>query len=94
MRFFFLAKEKKNVSLNNTTEVLRAFFFALSLSLFLSLSLSLCASNFLGEERETAFQPLFFCSCCRLFRAAASSRVSALSLFFRCLSARVSFKRK
>ena len=40
-----------------------------------------------GGERETAFLPLFFCSCCRLFRAAASSsRVSALSLFFRRLS--------
>ena len=37
MRFFFLAKEKKTFL--SIQQVLRAFFFALSLSLFLSLSL-------------------------------------------------------
>ena len=45
MRFFFLAKEKKNVSLKKK-QVLRSFFFALSdVSLSLSLSLSLRANG-------------------------------------------------
>jgi hypothetical protein len=92
MRFFFLAKEKKNVSLN-TTSSSRFLFCSLSVSLSLSLSAQTVKVIFEGR-RETAFLPLFFCSRRRLFRAAASSRVSALSLFFRCLSARVSFKRK
>ena len=52
MRFFFSRKGKKNVSLNNTTEVLRAFFFALSLSLFLSLSLSLFVHVIFEGRRE------------------------------------------
>ena len=53
MRFFFLAKEKKNVSLKKK-QVLRSFFFALS---DVSLSLSLCAQTvrvLFEEKRETA----------------------------------------
>ena len=61
MRFFFLAKEKKTFL--SIQQVLRAFFFALSLSLFLSLSLSAQTVKVIFEgRRETAFLPLFFCS--------------------------------
>ena len=50
MRFFFLAKEKKTFL--SIQQVLRAFFFALSLSLFLSLSLSLFVRVIFEGRRE------------------------------------------
>ena len=88
---FFSRKGKKNVSLNKNK------FFALSflLSLCLSFSLSLSLSLFVQVIFEGRRERLLFCRCSfvavvvvSLF-AAASSRVSALSLFFRCLSARI-----
>ena len=82
MRFFFLAKEKKTF-LSTKTSSSRFLFCSLSVSL--SLSLSLFVQVIFEGRRER----LLFCRCSfavvvSLF-AAASSRVSALSLFFRCL---------
>ena len=89
MRFFFLAKEKKNVSLN-TTSSSRFLFCSLSVSLSLSLSAQTVKVIFEGR-RETAFLPLFFCSR-RLARGCVV--VYLCSFSFLLLSLCVSFKRK
>ena len=94
MRFFFLAKEKKRFS--QQKQVLRAFFFALSLSLFLSLSLSLFVHViFEGRRERDCFSAavlllqLLSSRCSRL-----RPRVSLLFLFSFVVCLRVSFKRK
>ena len=92
MRFFFSRKGKKTFL--STQQEFFALSFLRSLSLSFSLSLSAQTkgeSNFWGEERDC-----LFCRCSFavfVSRAAVSSRISALSLFF-CVSLRVSFKRK
>ena len=79
MRFFFSRKGKKNVSLN-TTRVLRAFFFALSLSLFLSLSPRKQKVKVIFEgRRETAFSAAVLLQSSS--RARLCRRVSLLFLF-------------
>tara|TARA_B100000482_G_scaffold4846_1_gene4112 strand:+ start:4357 stop:4680 length:324 start_codon:yes stop_codon:yes gene_type:complete len=81
---FFFSQRKKNVSLN-TTRVLRAFFFALSLSLFLSLSPRKQKVKVIFEgRRETAFSAAVLLQSSS--RARLCRRVSLLFLFsFVCL---------
>ena len=89
---FFFSQRKKNVSLN-TTRVLRAFFFALSLSLFLSLSPRKQKVKVIFEgRRETAFSAAVLLQSSS--RARLCRRVSLLFLFSFVFSSACIFEKK
>ena len=93
--FFFSQRKKKRFSQHNGSSLFAlSFLLSLCLSLSLSLSLSLFVQVIFegGRERDCFSAAVLLQLLSSLSRGCVPSRVSALSLFFRCLSVRVSFK--